>query len=602
MAPLLRLATAGSVDDGKSTLIGRLLLDSKAILEDQLASIEQPVGPDLAALTDGLRAEREQGITIDVAYRYFATPKRKFIIADTPGHVQYTRNMVTGTSTADLVLTLVDARYGVLAQSRRHALIASLLGVSHLVLCVNKMDLVGWSRERFEEVRDEFLRMAARLEIPETTVIPLSALRGDNIVHRSTEMPWYEGAPLLQHLEEVPITTDRNLTDLRLPVQYVIRGANGYRSYAGTMASGVLRRGDEVTVLPSGLTTTVEALHGPGGTDLNVAFPSQAVAVRLTGELDIGRGDLLCQPDNRPTTGHDFDAVICWLTDAGDLTPGAHYRLRHTTRSVRAKVRALDYRLDTDTLHRDVSATALSLNDIGRISIQTHQPLNFDAYRRNRDTGSFILVDEATGSTVAAGMIDDKPLPASNIRWHSSAVTRGGRTSTGGTVWLTGLSASGKSTIATELEHRLVAEGRAVYLLDGDNLRHGLSADLGFSAADRTENVRRVAEVARLFADAGIVAIVSLISPYRTDRDRARHLHEADGLSFAEVYLDAPLRVCEQRDPKGLYARARARELVEFTGIDAPYEPPTDPELTLHPHRATPVELAEQIVTLIGQW
>lgn len=602
MTSLLRLATAGSVDDGKSTLIGRLLLDSKAILEDQLASIEQPIGPDLAALTDGLRAEREQGITIDVAYRYFVTPKRKFIIADTPGHVQYTRNMVTGASTADLVLTLVDARNGVLTQSRRHALIASLLGVGHLVLCVNKMDLVGWSRERFEEVRDDFLQIAERLEIPDVTVIPISALHGDNVVHRSTEMPWYEGAPLLQHLEEVSITTDRHLTDVRLPVQYVIREANGYRSYAGTMAGGVLRRGDEVTVLPSGLTTTVEALHGPGGTDLDAAFPSQAVAVRLSGELDIGRGDLLCRPHNRPTTGHDFGAVVCWLTDAGDLTPGTRYQLRHTTRSVRAEVRALDYRLDIDTLQRDTSLSALSLNDIGRVSIRTQQVLNFDAYRHNRDTGSFILVDETSGNTLAAGMIDEKVLPTADIRWHPSSVTRGDRANTGGTVWLTGLSASGKSTTASELERQLVARGRAAYLLDGDNLRHGLTAGLGFSAADRTENVRRVAEVARLFADAGIVAIVSLISPYRADRDRARQLHEADGLPFAEVYLDTPLQVCEQRDPKGLYSRARTGEIVGFTGIDAPYEPPVDPELTLHPHRATPAELAERIATVIGHW
>ncbi|MEV7554101.1 adenylyl-sulfate kinase [Amycolatopsis sp. NPDC089917] len=602
MAPLLRIATAGSVDDGKSTLIGRLLLDSKAVQEDQLAAIETDTGPDLAALTDGLRAEREQGITIDVAYRYFVTDKRKFIIADTPGHVQYTRNMVTGTSTADLALTLVDARHGVLAQSRRHALIAGLLGVGHLVLCVNKMDLVDWSRKRFEEVRDEFLRLAERLEIPDLTVIPVSALRGDNVVHRGTEMPWYEGVPLLQHLEEVRVAADRNLADVRLPVQYVIREADGRRSYTGTMAGGVLRPGDEIVVQSSGLSTTVETLHGPGGTELTAAFPPQAVAVRLAGELDVGRGDLLCGPRDRPATGHDLDALVCWLTDDGELTPGSRYLLRHTTRSVRAEVRAVDHRLDIDTLDRDTTATGLALNDIGQVSLRTQKPLDFDAYRRNRDTGSFILVDETSGNTVAAGMIREGGGTTTDIRWHPSTVSRDDRAGTGGTVWLTGLSASGKSTVAAELERRLVTRGQAAYRLDGDNLRHGLTSDLGFGAVDRTENVRRVAEVARLFADAGLVAIVSLISPYQADRDRARRLHEADGLPFAEVFLDTPLWVCEQRDPKGLYARARAREIVGFTGIDAPYEAPADPELTLRPHRSTPAELVDRILALTDRW
>jgi len=605
MPQLLRLATAGSVDDGKSTLIGRLLFDSKSLFADQLAAVERASvqrgedSPNLALLTDGLRAEREQGITIDVAYRYFATPRRTFVIADTPGHVQYTRNMVTGASTADLALVLVDARKGVVEQSRRHAFLASLLGIPHLVLCVNKMDLVGYSPERFAEIREDFRRFAMKLDVTDVSFIPVSALHGDNVVHRSTSMPWYEGTSLLHHLEEVHVASDRNLIDARLPVQYVIRhGARDFRGYAGTVAGGVFKPGDEVVVLPSGLSSRIAAIWGPGGKPVAEAFPPQAVTVQLADELDVGRGDLICRPGNRPHTGQDLDAMVCWLADTGSLNPGATYTIRHTTAETSVVVRTLDYRLDVDTLHRDESARALALNEIGRVQLRTRAPLLFDPYRRNRATGSVILVDDTTGATVAAGMITGPALPASRVVWHAAAVGREERPTRGLTVWLTGLSASGKSTIAVELERRLVAAGRPAYLLDGDNLRHGLNADLGFGAPDRAENVRRVGEVARLFADAGVVAVASLISPYRADRDRVRAAHEAAGLPFLEVFVDTPLDVCEARDPKGMYAKARAGEIRGFTGVDDPYETPRAPDLVLRPDDPDP---AARILTLLNR-
>ncbi|WP_068054493.1 adenylyl-sulfate kinase [Nocardia xishanensis] len=601
---LLRLATAGSVDDGKSTLIGRLLYDSKTIFTDQLAAVERTSRergddyPDLALLTDGLRAEREQGITIDVAHRYFATPRRKFIIADTPGHIQYTRNMVTGASTADVALILVDARKGVVEQTRRHAFLASLLGIPHLVLCVNKMDLVGWSQQRFTEIREEFAGFATKLEVADLSFIPVSALQGDNIVHHGASMPWYEGTPLLHHLEELHIASDRNLIDARFPVQYVTRRhGQDFRGYAGTVAGGVFKPGDEVAVLPSGFTTTVAAIWGPGGVPVAEAFPPQAITMQLADEIDISRGDLICRPANRPLVGRDIDAMVCWFAEDSALTPGARYTVRHTTRAATAEVRSLDYRLDVNTLHRDEHAESLSLNEIGRIQLRTRQPLLFDPYRRNRSTGSFILVDEATNNTVAAGMITGPTLPSARVVWHSTAVGREERATRGATVWLTGLSGSGKSTVAVELERRLVASGRPAFLLDGDNLRHGLNADLGFSAEDRAENIRRVGEVARLFAEAGVVAVVSLISPYRADRERVRAAHEAAGLPFVEVFVDTPLEICEARDPKGMYAKARAGEIRGFTGIDDPYEAPTAPDLALRPADGDPAAMAATILS-----
>ncbi|AIG77782.1 Bifunctional sulfate adenylyltransferase subunit 1/adenylylsulfate kinase protein [Amycolatopsis japonica] len=605
-ASLVRLATAGSVDDGKSTLIGRLLFDSKTVFTDQLEAIERTsrdrgeAYPNLALLTDGLRAEREQGITIDVAHRYFATPRRKFIIADTPGHVQYTRNMVTGASTADLALILIDARKGVLEQSRRHAFLASLLGIPHLVLCVNKMDLVDWSRERFEEIREEFRRFAMKLQVHDLTFVPMSALHGDNVVHRGASMPWYEGTSLLHHLEQVHVASDRNLIDARFPVQYVIREhSRDFRGYAGTVAGGVFKPGDEVAVLPSGFTTTVRAIWGPGGTTVSEAFASQAVTIELEDDLDLGRGDLICRPGNRPHTSRDVDAMVCWFSEQGALKAGNTFLVRHTTRETKAEIRDLDYRLDVTTLHRDETVKSLSLNEIGRIRLRARQPLLFDSYRRNRSTGGFLLVDEHSGATVAAGMITGPSVTASNVVWHTAAVTRAERATRGLTVWLTGLSASGKSSVAVELERRLVASGRPAYLLDGDNLRHGLNGNLGFSPADRAENVRRVAEVAKLFADAGVVSVVSLISPYRADRELARATHEAAGLPFLEIFVDTPLEVCEDRDPKGMYAKARAGEISGFTGVDAPYEQPESPDLVLRPENGDPAAMAALILAAL---
>jgi bifunctional enzyme CysN/CysC len=612
MSALLRIATAGSVDDGKSTLIGRLLYDSKAIFEDQLNAVEatsrsrgQDV-PDLALLTDGLRAEREQGITIDVAYRYFATPKRKFIIADTPGHIQYTRNMVTGASTADVALILIDARNGVLEQSRRHAFLASLLGIPHLIVCINKMDLVDYSQQRFEEIREEFRRFAMKLEVNDIAFIPVSALSGDNVVQRSQAMPWYEGTSLLHHLEDIHVASDRNLKDPRFPVQYVIRPhqsssaeLHDFRGYAGTVAGGVMRVDDEVTVLPSGFTTRIAKIWAPGGTAIGEAFAGQAVTVELADDIDISRGDLICRPHNRPHVGQDIDAMVCWLTTDAPLAPGGRYTIQHTTRSTRAVVRELDYRLDVNTLHRDEAASSLSLNEIGRIQLRTQQPLLFDAYRRSRETGSFILVDEATNNTVAAGMITGPTQHDAKVVWHSGSVQRAERATQGMTIWLTGLSGSGKSTVAAELERRLVASGRPAYLLDGDNLRHGLNADLGFSSEDRAENVRRVGEVAKLLADAGVVAIVSLVSPYAADRARVRAAHAESSLPFVEIFVDTPLEICEARDPKGMYAKARAGEITHFTGIDDPYEAPEAPHLRLRPEDGDAAAQAALVLDLI---
>jgi len=597
MATLLRIATAGSVDDGKSTLIGRLLYDSKAVMEDQLAAVERTSKErghgytDLALVTDGLRAEREQGITIDVAYRYFATAKRKFIIADTPGHIQYTRNMVTGTSTAQLAIVLVDARHGLLEQSRRHAFLASLLGIQHIVLAVNKMDLIDWDRERFEKIRDDFHEFVARLDIQDVTTIPLSALAGDNVVTKSDKTPWYEGPSLLSHLEEVYIAGDRNLMDVRFPVQYVIRPQThehaDHRSYAGTIASGVMRPGDEIVVLPTGKTSTITAIDGPTG-PLEEAFAPMAVSVSLADDIDISRGDMIARVHNQPHTTQEFDATVCWMSDDASLEPGRDYIIKHTTRTTRARVTDLDYRLDVNTLHRDKSATALKLNELGRVTLRTQQPLLLDEYSRNAVTGSFILIDPDTNGTVAAGMVRDTT-PAANrsaspnaVR-HANLVTAEDRLSKGSTVWFTGLSGSGKSSVAMLVERKLLELGRPAYVLDGDNLRHGLNSDLGFSMADRSENLRRLAHIATLLADSGQIVLVPAISPLEEHRELARKVHTDQGFEFFEVFMDTPLADCEARDPKGLYAKARAGEITHFTGIDSPYQRPKNPDLALVP-------------------
>jgi bifunctional enzyme CysN/CysC len=608
---LLRLATAGSVDDGKSTLIGRLLYDSKAVMEDQLAAVERTSRErgndytDLALVTDGLRSEREQGITIDVAYRYFATARRKFIIADTPGHIQYTRNMVTGASTAQLVIVLVDARVGLLEQSRRHAFLASLLGVQHIVLAVNKMDLIDWDQERFEWIRDEFHAFAARLDVHDVTTIPMSALLGDNVVTKSAHASWYDGPPLLSHLEDVYIAGDRNLVDVRFPVQYVIRPQTrehaDHRSYAGTVASGILRPGDEVVVLPSGKSSRITAIDGPSG-PVAEAFPPMAVSVSLADDIDISRGDMLARPHNQPEASSEFDAMVCWMSDDATLEPGRDYIIKQTTRTTRARVSALDYRLDVNTLHRDKSATALKINELGRITLRTQVPLLLDEYSRNSATGSFILIDPDTNVTVAAGMVRDTAPAATrsaspNTVRHESLVSD--RLTKGRTVWFTGLSGSGKSSVAVVAEQMLLEEGCPAYILDGDNLRHGLNADLGFTMADRAENLRRLAYIATLMADAGLTVLVPAISPLREHRDLARSVHTDAGIEFLEVFVDTPLEDCERRDPKGLYAKARRGEITHFTGIDSPYQRPRNPDLRLTPD-GTVAELARRVVDLLG--
>jgi bifunctional enzyme CysN/CysC len=596
------------VDDGKSTLIGRLLYDSKQILQDQLEHVEAASRQrgagyvDLALLMDGLRAEREQGITIDVAYRYFTTARRRFIIADTPGHEQYTRNMVTGASTANLALMLIDARKGVLEQSRRHAFIASLLRIPHVVVCVNKMDLVDWSQDVFDAIVDDFTDFSARLDLSDVTFVPISALHGENVVEPATHMPWYDGPPLLYHLEHVHIASDRNLVDARFPVQWVIRPRNeshhDYRGYSGQMASGILRAGDEIVVLPTGRASrikSIETFDGP----LDEAFPPLSVTLRLEDQVDVSRGDVICRPANQPTIASGVEATVCWMSEA-PLRPGGRYALKHLTRTVTAKVTELRYRIDVNTLHRDTTSRTLGLNEIGRIRVQTSAPIAFDPFARNRATGSFILIDESTNDTLAAGMIVSavtqpavdvhsttaSPRRSPNVVWHAGGITRSDRWARlgqrGATVWLTGLPASGKTTVAAALEAVLVSAGRSAYLLDGDNLRHGLTGDLGFTPEDRAENVRRTAEAARLLADSGVVVLVSLVSPYTADRMRARAIHESAGLEFLEVWVSTPREECEQRDPKGLYRRARAGELRGLTGVDAPYEPPSAPDLELN--------------------
>jgi bifunctional enzyme CysN/CysC len=618
-AELLRFATAGSVDDGKSTLIGRLLYDSKQVLVDQLEHVEQTsrrMGHeflDLSLLTDGLRAEREQGITIDVAYRYFATAQRRFIIADTPGHEQYTRNMVTGASTADLAIILIDARKGVAAQSKRHAFISSLLGIPHVVVCVNKMDLVDFKQSTFDAIVEDFESFAARLEMSDVTFIPISALLGDNVVERSKAMPWYQGPPLLYHLEHVHIASDRNLIDVRFPVQWVIRpqstSSRDYRAYAGQVAGGVIRPGDEVVVLPGGQQSKVAAIDTFDG-PVEEAFPPMSVALRLEHDIDVSRGSTIVRTHNQPTVANRFEALLCWMSEQ-PLDRRRRYLVKHTTRSAMLGAIDVRYRIHVDTLHRDESATTLELNDLGRAQLELASPLVFDSYRRNRLTGSLIVIDAATNETVAAGVIldtevetgEEKTERSPNVRWQGTRMTRGRRWDslghTGATVWFTGLPGAGKSTVAAAVEERLIATGQPAFLLDGDNLRHGLNGDLGFDEVARRENVRRTAHVARLLAESGTIALVSLVSPYAADRETAAELHADDELAFLEVFVDVPLAVCEKRDPKGLYARARAGELPGLTGVGSPYEAPASPDLVLDAHRASVEDEVERVLELL---
>ena len=594
---LLRFLTCGSVDDGKSTLIGRLLHDTHRLYEDQLAALRRDsaaygtTGTDFdpALVTDGLKAEREQGITIDVAYRYFSTDKRKFIIADTPGHEQYTRNMATGASRCDLAVVLIDARRGVTAQTRRHSFIAALLGIRHVLVAVNKMDLVEWSEDVFERIRREYVDAVSRLSLPDVQCIPISALHGDNVVAPGARMPWYRGSTLLHGLETAAIATDRNLVDLRFPVQYVIRKAPDFRGYAGTVASGVLRAGDPVYCLPSRRLTRVKSILTWAG-EQPAAWPPLSVAVTLEDDVDVGRGGMLVHPNNLPRTGSEWEAMLVWM-DAAPARPGQVFLVKHTHNLVPATLTDLRYKMDMDTL-RKVDADEFAMNDVGRARLALHRPLAFDDFARHPRTGSFILIDRLTNATVAAGMILDRPVApaappeppaARHLSREPSLVPREERErrlgQRGATLWLTGLSGSGKSTIAKELERTLLAMGRQACVLDADNVRHGLNRDLGFSADDRRENIRRIAEVARLFNEAGLIVLAAFISPYRADRDGARGIIGPD--RFLEVHVRTPLEVCEQRDPKQLYRRARTGEIPQFTGVTDPYEPPLRPDVEL---------------------
>ena len=620
---LLRFTTAGSVDDGKSTLIGRLLLDSKAIFEDQLAAVAQAsklrgeAVMDLALFTDGLRAEREQRITIDVAYRFFATPKRKFIIADTPGHIQYTRNMVTGASTAELAIILIDAQHGVLTQSKRHGFIASLLQIPHILVAVNKMDLVGYREDVFDAIVGEYRAFASKLSTPDINFIPISALLGDNVVHQSAHMPWYDGTTLLHHLEHVNIGASRNLVDFRFPVQMAIRPNHGFRGFAGQIASGAIAPGEEVVALPSGRSSRVRSIVSFDG-ELPEAAAGDSVILTLEDELDISRGDMLVRRRNLPQVADALECTLCWL-DETPLNPQASYILQHTTRQVRAYVSELTYRIDVDTLHR-VPAATLELNEIGRARLITTQPIFFDPYQTNRATGNFILIDPHSNNTVAAGMIrrasgtdanfseklasvpEARP-KSSNVAWESTAISREQREERNGhraaVLWFTGLSGSGKSTVARLLERRLYTLGCQTIYLDGDNIRHGLNGDLGFSDRDRKENIRRVAEVAKLGFEHGALTLCTFISPFAADRDFARSLLPAG--RFIEIYVKCDLEVLKRRDPKGLYARALRGEIKEFTGISSPYEAPANPELVIETDLVSTEDAVEQILAELAQ-
>ena len=600
---LLRFITCGSVDDGKSTLIGRLLHDTKRLFDDQLSALAsdsrrhgtQGDEIDFALLVDGLAAEREQGITIDVAYRFFSTDQRKFIVADCPGHEQYTRNMATGASTADVAVVLVDARKGLLTQTRRHSYIVSLLGIRHVLLAVNKMDLVGYDEGVFERIVDGYRELATQLGIEHVTAVPLSALKGDNLLERSPHTPWYGGPSVLEYLETVDTTRDRGDIGLRLPVQWVNRPDQNFRGFAGTVASGEVRPGDAVVVLPSGRRTRVDRIVTADG-DLSVAGAGQAITLTLADEIDISRGDVIAAATRPCEVADQFAAHLLWMGEQR-LLPGRPYWLKIGTRTVTASVTEIKHKVDVNT-QAHLAAKHLELNEVAYCNISLDQPIPFEAYRDNRDLGAFILIDRQTNATVAAGTLDFALRRAGNIHWHHADVDQAARAHSLGQTprcaWFTGLSGSGKSTIANLVEKKLHAMGHHAYILDGDNVRHGLNKDLGFTDEDRVENIRRVAEVARLMTDAGLIVLVSFISPFRAERRMARELF-GEG-EFIEVFVDTPLSVAEARDAKGLYAKARAGKIPNFTGIDSPYEIPQSPELRLDTTSATAEALAQQVV------
>ena len=601
---LLRFITCGSVDDGKSTLIGRLLYESKLIFDDQLAALEadsRRVGTqggalDFALLVDGLAAEREQGITIDVAYRFFTTERRKFIVADTPGHEQYTRNMVTGASTADVAVILVDARKGVLTQTRRHSFIVALLGIKHVVLAVNKMDLAGYDQAVFDRIAADYREFAASLGLTDIKAIPISALRGDNVVESGPSMPWYDGPPLATYLETVEAGRDAVTGPFRLPVQLVTRPDPGFRGYAGIITGGTVRPGDEVRVLPSAATATVERIVTWDG-DLPAAEAGQSVTLTLDREIDISRGDMIASAADPAGLADQFEAHLVWM-HSDPLLPGRPYLMKLGSTTATCTVTHIKHGINVNTLER-TPATTLAVNDIAVANIATDRRLPFDPYQANRETGGFVLIDRLTNVTVGAGMIDFALRRSDNIHWQALDVTKEAHVALKGhrpgVVWFTGISGAGKSTIANALERRLHALGCHTATLDGDNVRHGLNRDLGFTDADRVENIRRVAEVAKLMVDAGLLVLVSFISPFRAERDSARALVGAG--EFVEVFVDTPLDVAERRDRKGLYRKARAGSLPHFTGIDSPYEPPPSPEVRIDTVTTNVEESVDQIVT-----
>ena len=613
---MLRFLTCGSVDDGKSTLIGKLLYETKMIYEDQLAAIERDSRThgttgsetDMALLMDGLKAEREQGITIDVAYRYFSTAKRKFIIADCPGHEQYTRNMATGASTCDLAIILIDARHGVMTQTKRHSFIVSLLGIKHVLVAVNKMDLVGYSEEIFDKIKADYREFATRLDMVDQHFIPISALKGDNIVDHSENMPWYEGSTLMHHLENVHIASDRNFIDFRYPVQFVNRPHLDFRGFCGTIASGRIRKGETVMSLPSRKTSRIKSIVTYDG-ELDEAFTPMSVTLTLEDEIDVSRGDMLVRPDNVPTIADAFDATIVWMADEA-LVPGKQYYIKQTSKLVAGSISAIRYRIDVNTLHRQ-ETEKLNLNEIGRCHVRLNQPVAFDSYRGNHGTGSFIVIDRMTNVTVGAGMILQRSAAATTDHWADEAdqhlqversnvtlAERAGRFSQSPvTLLFTGLAGAGKSTTAYALERRLFDMGHAVTVLDGQNMRRGISRDLGFTVDDRSENLRRTAEVAKLMNDAGLICLAAFLAPQEEVRQKAAEV--VGRQKFLVVHLDAPLAVCRQRDQEGLYAAADAGDIANFPGVERPYEPPLSPDLVLNTAEINVDECVERVIALL---
>jgi bifunctional enzyme CysN/CysC len=605
---LLRFITCGSVDDGKSTLIGRLLYESKMIFDDQLTALDvdsRKVGTrggelDFALLVDGLAAEREQGITIDVAYRFFSTDRRKFIVADTPGHEQYTRNMVTGASTADVAVILIDARKGILTQTRRHSFLVSLLGIRHVVLAVNKMDLVGYDQERFNAIDRDYREFAARIELTDITAIPISAVYGDNIIEPGANMPWYRGPALLHHLETMEVEDASATLPFRMPVQWVNRPALDFRGFAGRIEGGTIRPGDQVRILPSGRMSRVARIVTGSG-DLSEAVAGQSVTLTLTDEVDVSRGDILAGAESPPEVADQFDAMLVGLN--GAVLPGRSYSMKIGAKIVNATINPLKYKVNINTLEQ-LAAERLELNDIGACEIELDRPIVFEPYKKSRELGGFILIDPITHSTVAAGTLTFALRRSQNVHWQALDVNKQARAARNAqrpcVLWLTGYSGAGKSTIANLVEKKLYAMGKRTYLLDGDNVRHGINKDLGFTAQDRVENIRRVAEVAKLMVDAGLIVLVSFISPFRAERNAARALF-GEG-EFFEIFIDTPFAEAEKRDVKGLYKKARQGELKNFTGIDSPYEAPESPEMRIDTTALDAEQAADSIIEhLTGQ-